>query len=152
VFKVWATLHPEYMDDYERERRVLGLPNGYEIVAPKSDEVGQHGQKGRIARRVSYRWPGMTSSASSGIYGAKVALEDGYKCVLAGIPMNVDSGHFMPETKNVQHQIRGHTWNARDSFIRGFEVATPFLMGKVKSMSGHTRDVLGFPEADWLKN
>lgn len=31
-FDVWATLHPEYMDGYEAERKKFGLPGGYEIV------------------------------------------------------------------------------------------------------------------------
>src|SRR5258706_2686819 len=73
-FKTWVTLHPEFMDGYEAERHKAGLPNGYEIVAPLTTEVGMHGKKGNIHRRVSYRWPGMNRSASSGIYAAKVAL------------------------------------------------------------------------------
>src|SRR5258707_14957521 len=68
---VWCTLHPEFMDDYEKQRAALNLPNGYEIVAPLSGEVGMHGAKGRIDRRVTYRYPGMNSSASSGLYAAK---------------------------------------------------------------------------------
>src|SRR6187402_2558975 len=63
---VWATLHPEFMDDYERQRADLKLHHDYEIVAPPPSELGMHGQKGNIARRVSYRYPGMDSSASSG--------------------------------------------------------------------------------------
>src|SRR5258708_3873516 len=62
---VWCTLHPEFMDDYEKERAALGLHTDYEIVAPLSGEVGMHGTKGKIARRVSYRYQGMNSSASS---------------------------------------------------------------------------------------
>jgi hypothetical protein len=34
TFQVWVGLHPEFMDGYEAERHKLGLPNGYEIVAP----------------------------------------------------------------------------------------------------------------------
>src|ERR1700756_2683482 len=36
---VWATLHPEFMDDYEKQRRDLGLHSDYEIVAPLPGEV-----------------------------------------------------------------------------------------------------------------
>lgn len=140
-FQVWATLHPEYMDDYEGQRHALGLPNGYEIVAhAECKTMGMHGKKGRISRYVSYRWPGMTSSASSGIFAAKVALDDGYKrVVLAGIPLD-----------NSDHFSRGKPWLQRDSFIRGFEKATPHLIGRVKSMSGHTMEVLGAPTPEWL--
>lgn len=141
-FDVWATLHPEYMDDYEAHRSSLGLPNGYEIVAPRSDEVGEHGRKGKITRRVSYRWPGMNSSASSGIYGAKVALDDcpDARVVLAGIPLTA-SPHF---TRGPQ------PWAQLGSFTPGFETALPFLEGKVKSMSGLTMEKLGKPDAEWL--
>jgi hypothetical protein len=143
-FQVWATLHPEMMDDFEKRRAAEGLPTGYEIVAPLASEVGMHGAKGRIARRVSYKWPEMTSSAGSGIYGAKIMLNGGYKVVLAGIPMN-DDPHFM------KHETHGTgKWNAVGSFLPGFEKALPHLMGKVKSMSGLTREKLGAPDAEWL--
>ena len=146
-FKTWATLHPEYMNAYEAQRKELDLPGGYEIVAPLSNEVGQHGKKGNITRRVSYRYKGMNSSASSGIYAAKVALEDGYKCVLAGIPMQDTDGHFLPTTKNVKGHIRGAKWLDRDCFMNGFEMSLPHMRGKVTSMSGLTRKELGIPNA-----
>jgi hypothetical protein len=140
-FDTWITLHPEYMDAYEAQRAALSLPNGYEIVAPPAKEVGQHGDKGNISRRVSYCWPGMNASASSGIYAAKVALDDGYsRIVLAGIPMD-DSKHFS----------RGKPWTQRNAFMRGFEQSIPYLIGRVKSMSGHTRQVLGAPSPEWLQ-
>lgn len=140
-FKTWVTLHPEFMDGYEAERHKAGLPNGHEIVAPLTTEVGMHGKKGNIHRRVSYRWPGMNSSASSGIYAAKVALDDGYdRVVLAGIPMTKEAGHFM----------RGKAWLQRDCFTPGLNKAVPFMRGKVKSMSGHTMELLGSPTASWL--
>jgi hypothetical protein len=137
----WAGLHPEFMDAYEAQRRHLGNPGGYEIVAPLSNDVGAHGAKGNITRRVSYRWPGMAASASSGIYGAKVALDDGHeRIVLAGIPMTADDGHF----------TRGKVWADRNCFILGFHEAIPHLRGKVRSMSGYTREKLGVPDREWL--
>lgn len=143
-FQVWATLHPEMMDDFEKRRAAEGLPGGYEIVAPPPNEVGMHGKKGNIARRVSYRWPGMSSSAGSGIYGAKIALEDGFNVVLAGSPMN-DDPHFL------KHETHGTgKWSAVGSFLPGFENALPHLMGRVKSMSGLTREKLGAPTPEWL--
>jgi hypothetical protein len=152
TFQVWVSLHPEWMDKYETERRSLGHPGGYEIVSLLSSEAGEHGNKGNIDRRVSYRWPKMNSSASSGIYAAKVALEDGFdKIVLAGIPMDTKAGHFLPETKDVHGQVRGQYWLGRDTFIDGLEKSIPHLRGKVRSMSGYTAKVLGIPDAEWLK-
>lgn len=148
AFQVWVGLHPEYMDAYEAERAKLGYPNGYEIVAPLSGEVGMHGHKGNVARRVSYRWPGTKpgegSSASSGIYGAKIALDDGYRVVLAGIPMTA-TPHF------VKHDRHGTgNWTQLESFLPGFERSLPHLMGRCKSMSGLTRQKLGAPDAAWI--
>lgn len=144
-FQVWATLHPEYMDEYEARRAALGHPGGYEIVAPLPGEVGMHGKKGRIARRISYRFDGMNASAGSGIYGAKVMLESGFdRVVLAGVPMN-DDPHFL------DHEKWGTgKWTGVGSFLFGFEKAAKHLMGRVKSMSGHTRDVLGAPTPEWI--
>ena len=137
----WVTLHPEFMDDYEQQRRNAGLPSDYDIVAPLSTEVGMHGKKGNIARRVSYRYPGMTSSASSGLYAAKVALDDGFeRVILAGVPMDGTIHHF----------TRGKIWAQRDSFIRGFEKSLPFIKDSVRSMSGYTKEILGAPSPEWL--
>jgi hypothetical protein len=144
AFQVWATLHPEYMDDYEAHRAKLGYPGGYEIVAPPSGEVGAHGHKGKIARRVSYKWPGMNASAASGIYGAKVALDDGYRVVLAGIPMT-KTPHFI-----VHERHKSGAWSEVGQFLIGFNEALPHMWGKVKSMSGLTREKLGAPDTAWL--
>lgn len=151
-FDVWATLHPEAMDEYEAEREKLGFPGGYEIVAPLKSEVGQWAESGKnIARRVTYRWPGMTGSASSGIYGAKVAIDDGFNVVLAGVPLEANAGHFMPGTWNVKKNWRrGPLWVEHGSFTEGFRIATPRLRGRCKSMSGYTMKVLGAPTPEWL--
>src|ERR1700757_4904517 len=133
---VWATLHPEFMDDYEQQRSELGLHSDYEIVAPLPGEVGMHGQKGNIHRRVSYRYPGMNASASSGGYAAKIALEDGFdRVVLAGVPMRSEDKHF----------TRGKVWPQRDSFTRGFKDSVPHFAGRVRSVSGWTEELLGRP-------
>lgn len=152
AFNVWVTLHPEAMDEYEIQRHKFGFPNGYQIVAPPPKELGMHGAKGNIARRVSYLLSeDSNSSAGSGLYGAKVAVEDGYdRVVLAGIPMTAEGGHFLPNSLNVSGQIRGKVWTGQNSFIIGMNAALPQLQGKVKSMSGYTMKVLGAPTQEWL--
>jgi hypothetical protein len=139
-FDTWVSLHPEFMDDYAKKRSELGLPNGYEIVCPLDTEVGTHGRKGHPTRQVSYRWPGMNASASSGIYGAKVALDDGCdRVVLAGIPMNNDP-----------HFARKGPWQQTGAFLSSFAIALPYMLGKVRSMSGLTMEKLGAPTPEWL--
>ena len=137
----WVTLHPEFMDDYEAQRAQNGLHNDYEIIAPPNNEVGTHGNKGNIARRVSYRYPGMDASASSGGYAAKIALDDGHdRVVLAGVPMDAEASHF----------TRGKPWLQRDSFTIGFNKSIPHFAGRVRSMSGWSKEQLGEPTASWL--
>jgi hypothetical protein len=138
---VWVGLHPEWADLYAKERQALGLHMDFETVAPPDSELGTAGKGKKIDRRVSYQYPGMDSSASSGGYGAKVALDDGFKrVVLAGIPMDVDANHF----------ARGKPWLQRDAFTIGFTDSVPFFAGRVRSMSGWSKELLGAPSVEWL--
>lgn len=152
-FEVWATLHPEFMDAYEAERAALGLPGGYEIVSTLDGLVGSHAGKGKnIKRKIDYRWPGMNASASSGIFAVKVAIEDGFnRIVLAGIPFTKEAGHFLPKSKGVHGETRGTVWRYRDSFTPGLMLALPHMREKVRSMSGYTKELLGYPTEEWLR-
>jgi hypothetical protein len=144
---VWAGLHPEHMAAFTEQRTALGLHADYEIVAPTDAELGTTGRESKVKphRRVSYLWPGMNSSAGSGIYGAKVALDDGHdRVVLAGIPMTA-TPYFAPHRK-----WKDRAWADVNSFNDGFEKAMPFLAGKVRSMSGRTQKLLGLPTTEWL--
>lgn len=138
---VWVGLHPEWQEKYTAERQSLGRHMDFETVAPPDGELGTEGKGRKIDRRVSYRYKGMDSSASSGGYAAKVALDDGFeRVVLAGVPMETNGSHF----------ARGKPWLQRDSFTIGFEKSVPFFAGRVRSVSGWTRELLGCPDRDWL--
>ncbi len=144
-FDVWATLHPEWMADYVAKRKARNLPNGFQTVAPAFPDISEVHKDHPVDRRVSYRFPGMSGSASSGIYGAKVALDDGFeRVVLAGIPMTQTLA--MREHPKFGRQ----PWVELGSFTAGFKEATPRLLGCVTSMSGLTRDILGAPSPEWL--
>lgn len=132
-------LHPEWMKDYFDQREKLGHPFGFKTVACLSAELGKKQGQIPVDRRCSYRWPGMNASASSGIFGAKVALEDCERVVLAGIPMT-----------NGNHFTRSKPWRDLGSFTSGLKQALPHLIGRVRSMSGVTRELLGAPDAEWL--
>jgi hypothetical protein len=67
----WCGLHPEWQELYSGNRQDLGLHRDYETVAPPDSELGTAGKGSKIDRRVSYRWPGMDASASSGGYAAR---------------------------------------------------------------------------------
>lgn len=137
----WVGLHPEWQAKYSAEREALGKHMLFETVAPPESELGTAGKGAKIDRRVSYRYPEMDSSASSGGYAAKIAIEDGFeRVVLAGVPMIGDDGHF----------ARGKPWLQRDSFTIGFKKSVPHFAGRVRSMSGWTAELLGSPDPAWL--
>ncbi|WP_029581950.1 hypothetical protein [Bradyrhizobium sp. URHD0069] len=135
----WCGLHPEWQEKYKAERAALGLHSKYETVGPLASECGMHGNH-PVDRRVSYRWPGMNSSGSSGLFAVKVALEDGFdRVVLAGVPMTTEP-----------HFTRGKPWAQRDSFTKGMTESIPHFAGRVRSMSGYTKEILGSPTPGWL--
>ena len=139
-FDVFVTLHPEWIAEYKKKRLALGYQMEFETVAPLEGEVGRHA-KHESDRRVSYRFPGMNASASSGIYAAKVALEDGCdRIVLAGVPMQAEQGHF----------TRGKEWDQCDAFLRGLKDSVPYLKNNVRSVSGLTKELFGEPSPTWI--
>lgn len=144
-FDVFVTLHPEWAEAHKRQREALGYPMAFETVGPLAEELGKKHGHHPVDRRTSYRWPGMNSSASSGIFAAKVALEDGCdRIVLAGIPLTAT-----PAIK--QHpKWGGKPWGELSSFTRGFDYAIQHLREKVRSMSGLTKAKLGAPTLEWL--
>lgn len=140
-FDWWCGLHPEWMTDYKRQRAELGYPNGFRTAVCLERELDPRKKDDTFQpdRRLSYRWPGMNSSASSGIFAAKVALEDCERVILAGVPM----------TKG-KHFSRGKDWSERDSFLVGLKESIPHMKGRVRSMSGETAKLLGRPDPEWL--
>lgn len=132
-------LHPEWMRDYFQERERLGYPFGFKTVTCLSAELGKKQGEIPVDRRTSYRWPGMNASASSGIFGAKVAMEDCDRVILAGVPMTTG-----------KHFSREKAWSQLGCFMQGLNQSVPFMQGRVKSMSGLTRELLGAPSPEWL--
>jgi hypothetical protein len=83
----------------------------------------------------------MTASGSSGLYAVKCLMDRGFeRIVLAGVPMQASGAHFF-DAKN---------WDDVDAFTAAWREQLPRLQGKVKSMSGWTREILGAPTAEWL--
>ena len=124
-----VTLHPEKLPMWQAQRLRRGM-NGPATVAhePPADVV------------MDYRFPGMNASGSSGLFAVKVALEAGAdRVVLAGVPMT-PTPHFFDA---------GH-WGERESFAGAWEIALPHIAGRVRSLSGWTRELLGAPTPDWL--
>lgn len=81
-------------------------------------------------------------SGSTGLFGVKVARENGFvHVVLCGVHMNVDSNHF----------VRGQPWDASTNFRKGWVPRLDELRPYVRSFDGWTREELGAPTEDWLR-
>ena len=137
VLHHWCTLHPEKMAGWERERRQAGRPAGYTRWGRRIHQS--------VDRQVT-AWGG----GSSGLLGVTVA-RDALGCeriVLCGVPMT-RSPHFAESTVHP----RGKPWPSAHShwkvWVKDTNVAR--MKGRVRSMSGRTKDLLGAPTREWLE-
>ena len=82
-----------------------------------------------------------TGSGSSGLYAAVIAVKLGYsRIILCGMPLSGDRKFY--DTDDIEKPL-GDRAN-----ILGWQSYKPLLSPFVRSMSGRTRDLLGFP---WKK-
>lgn len=129
-----CTLHGEKLQAWQAARKAAKFNTRYKTVyfeklaGPKIDRV------------IEYRWPHL-DSGSSGLYGVKVALDEGFDhVILAGIPMDAGLGHI----------VRKEPWDGANRFRAAWVGAIPRILGPVRSMNGWTREILGFPTTNWL--
>ena len=121
----WATLHPEKMPDWIAARRANGLPDTYRTWSHTAGSV-DHVVKG---------W----SNGSSGLLAVGVALALGAdEVILCGLRMDKQRNHFRTE--------KG--WGQALRYRAGWQSKQGLMRGRVHSMSGWTRDLLGAPP--WL--
>ena len=132
----WVSFHTDLMPHWieTRER------NGY----PPAGQFWSCNYKGRSAR---YKSPVPVSlvevnGGSSGFVAAIVSLEalNVDKTILAGIPMTNKAGHYDEQGD----------WNEAHKYQREWKEKKDLLIGRVKSMSGWTQELLGAPTLEWL--
>lgn len=129
----WVTMHAEELEHRKARRADRGHPDGYVTWTKPYAKGWEHME--RLADRVMPGW----MRGSSGMLAVGVALEVADHVVLCGVPMD-DRPHFN----------RTYGWTACDHF-RGAWVENEHKMrGRVRSMSGWTRDLLGGCDAEWL--
>lgn len=128
----WVTLHPAKMNQWRQKRRANGHSEPGRFFA--------HQEQGNYIRRTAYKFQGVTSSGSSGMFAAKVALVDLSfdRAVLCGIPM-MRKPHFFDR----------HDWRSATHFRHAWESLPKPYMERMRSMSGWTRCLLGSPR-DWV--
>lgn len=128
-----ATLHPEFLHRWLNERRRNGF-NEPQTWAHKAS--GPNGKVEARIDRTTDDWGG-----SSGLFAVKVALECGCdRIVLAGVPMSADGAHFFDPAK----------WEEANAYHKAWLNHQAELAPFVRSMSGQTKEWLGFPTREWL--
>lgn len=84
-----------------------------------------------------------TRGGSSGFLGALAGRELTDKVVLAGIPLDPTMPHY-------HDRRRKQPFKDATRYLPTWEKALPLLQGRVKSMSGNTKQLLGEPTKEWL--
>jgi len=126
----WVTLHPEYLQGWRtyREKHLYGQGVPAMTLSNKDKGAG-----------VDVVWSVDNVGGTSGLFAAFIGLMLGYdEIVLAGIPMD-NTGHYFDapwyRTDNEDRAVNSVWRQARDNIFAG----------RVKSLSGNTREWLGAP-------
>lgn len=123
--KYMATYHPVMIPDIKKRRQEAGGNTDYVVISHEKKEG---------VDVIEPLLPG-ERSGSSALLGAQAGLRLGYRrIVLCGCPMtgkNEKGGSY-------------------EGFRAGWEQKQKYLAGRVRSMSGWTRELLGEPTEEWL--
>jgi len=123
--KYVATYHSADIPEIYRRRETIGGNTDFELISHKRDNE-------RISIVIDDWWK---PSGSSALLGVQAALRIGYdRIIVCGCPL---------EGKNAKN-------SSYEGYRRGWEAHAAEISGKVRSMSGWTRDFLGAPTNEWL--
>lgn len=129
---LFASLHPEKFQRWQRDRERKGLNTDYTACSHK-----RHFDT-RIDFVTNEIWGG-----TSGLFLCQVAaINFGYdRIICCGMPIDDRAKYFDSKA-----------WEGVKRYRRGWVEATqqPELKGKIRSMSGWTRELLQAPTPDWL--
>lgn len=127
----WATLHPELLFQWRRERASAGRNSDYRAFI-----YAGHGDCG-FAELLPERW-----AASSGLYMAQAAFDrlGATGAILCGVPM-------APEAQHIHHP---GDWGEARRYWQGVLKAHAEAGDRIRSMSGETRELFGCPDGEWL--
>jgi hypothetical protein len=123
------------MFNWIEARHKAGLPMGAEVWCHK-----------KLGPRPGYFYEGVDKTTddwagSSGLFAAKVALEEGFvKIILAGVPLTSDG----------RHVVRDRPFTAAQAFRQGWQTRFKRIAPYLRSMSGWTQELLGAPTPEWL--
>lgn len=145
-FDVWCTLHPERLPGWiERARLRTDLRQVLYFVPDldADDMVTIMKGRGYEPDWIPHWWKWHEeNSGSSGLFAVGVAFSLGCeKVLLAGVPMDKQ-----------RHWNGTEPWADRDRFAAAWSAVKLRLEGKVRSLSGWTRELLGGPDEQWWRH
>lgn len=133
----WVTFHAALYDKWSAEREARGhpAPMRYWSAIYRGRKLGEH----ETSRTLDFV---PCIGGSSGYMAVQVALDmlGLQRVVLAGIPMQADAAHYGD----------ARAWDEANFYWATWERNLSTLRGKLRSMSGRTRDALGAPTSTWL--
>lgn len=128
----WASFHVELFPMWIAERKLAGRPDAGSIWTA----VRRAAPKGMEHVKRAPNWGG-----SSGLLGVTVALELGAeRVILCGVPL----------TREGEHYDKPGVWSDAGNYRRGWMMHVPQMGGRVRSLGGWTRELLGAPDEDWI--
>lgn len=134
----WVSFHVELFDLWATQRAAAGLaPVGcYWGARYKGRNLGETTTRCRPLRYVP------CLGGSSGFVAVQVALDELHadRVVLVGVPMRAEDAHVGSD----------ESWREANKYWATWEENMPRLLGRVRSMSGRTRDALGYPDKAFL--
>jgi len=136
--KYFVTYHIEDIEAYKRKRT-----GDYKIISHTNDFIKYSRERRKKPEwantNVDIVYPHQAPSGSSSLLGTKAALfKLGYnKVVLIGCPM---------DTGSIENKAKSYS-----VFRKGWLYFKSDLVGKVKSMSGWTKELLGEPTKGWVE-
>jgi hypothetical protein len=138
-----VSLHAETWPVWLQQRARNGFPAPAQVVGHDAFKKSSTRRGGEGVTTWSPQMlPGETESGSSGLFAAKFALVDlGHdRAVLCGVPMTAEARHFFDK----------RSWGGAAGHRRGWRQAEAAIQGRLKSMSGWTKALLGAPSPEWI--
>ena len=133
AFDHWCTMHPDKLAGWVRARRKAGRPDAKQLWIP------QHRNPPKELTGLVRQSP--SRGGSSGLLCCMVVLKIlNCRAVLAGVPMKVGNAHYNSPKP----------WTDAVHYISAWRQSQRELDGRIKSMSGWTKELLGEPTPGWL--
>lgn len=135
-----VSFHAELFDRWALRREHAGLQHAkcYWGATYKGRNLGHAKTRVRPLRYAKCVGGSSGFLATEGVALRTLGVD---RVVLAGVPMLASAGH---------EGDAGGSWDEADHYWATWEEYMPRLLGRVRSMSGRTRDALGYPDKEWM--